>query len=51
MNVLKSNAAKLFASFYAIFSAVVFLSKVAIFFSPFDHRLSHLMRIEEIPGN
>jgi hypothetical protein len=33
---------------YAIFSGVVFLSTVAIFFSPFAHRLMHLLHIEEI---
>ena len=43
-----TKSAKLFASLYAIFSGVVFLSTVAIFFAPFAHRLMHLFRIEEI---
>tara|TARA_R110000868_G_scaffold21640_12_gene89864 strand:+ start:3446 stop:3790 length:345 start_codon:yes stop_codon:yes gene_type:complete len=48
VNEMVTNAAKLFASIYAIFSGVIFLSTVAIFFSPFAHRLMHLLRIEEI---
>ena len=45
---MTTSAAKLFASIYAIFSGVVFLSTVAIFFAPFAHRLMHLLKIEEI---
>ncbi|ADV48737.1 hypothetical protein Celal_1424 [Cellulophaga algicola DSM 14237] len=45
---MKTDAAKLFASSYAIFSGVIFLSTVAIFFAPFAHRLMHLLRIEDI---
>ena len=48
VNVMESDNAKVFASMYAIFSGVVFLSTVAIFFSPFAHRLMHLLHIEEI---
>lgn len=40
---MKNDMSKLFASFYAIFSGVVFLSTVAIFFSPFGHRLMHML--------
>jgi len=48
VNEMVTDSAKLFASVYAIFSGVVFLSTVAIFFAPFAHRLMHLLRIEEI---
>lgn len=48
VNLLDSNAAKMFASFYALFSGVIFLSTVAVFFSPFAHRLMHVLNIEEI---
>ncbi len=48
VNEMKTDSAKIFASIYAIFSGVVFLSTVAIFFAPFAHRLMHLLRIEEI---
>jgi len=45
---MRTDSAKLFASVYALFSGVIFLSTVAIFFAPFAHRLMHLLRIEEI---
>ena len=48
VNELKTDTAKLFASVYAIFSGVIFLSTVAIFFAPFAHRLMHLLKIYEI---
>lgn len=44
---MTTDSAKLFASIYAIFSGVVFLSTVAIFFSPFAHRLMHLLRVDQ----
>ena len=47
VDVMKTDSAKVFASFYAIFSGVVFLSTVAIFFSPFAHRLMHLLRVDQ----
>ncbi len=47
VNEMKHDAAKLFASSYALFSGVIFLSTVAIFFSPFAHRLMPLMHVEE----
>jgi hypothetical protein len=50
VNEMVSDAAKIFASLYALFSGVIFLSTVAIFFAPIAHRLMHLLRIEEIDG-
>jgi hypothetical protein len=44
---LTEPIAKLFASFYALFSGIVFLSTVAIFFAPFAHRLMHIMHVDE----
>jgi hypothetical protein len=46
VNVLESDAAKWFGSFYALFSGVIFLSTVAIFFAPFAHRLMHLLHVD-----
>lgn len=43
-----TDSSKLFASVYAIFSGVVFLSTVAIFFSPFAPRLMQILKIDEI---
>ena len=48
VNELQTDSAKVFASIYAIFSGVIFLSTVAIFFAPFAHRLMHLLKIEEL---
>lgn len=47
VNEMKTDSAKLFASIYALFSGVVFLSTVAIFLAPIAHRLMHLLRIEK----
>tara|TARA_R110002111_G_C5690465_1_gene344764 strand:+ start:128 stop:472 length:345 start_codon:yes stop_codon:yes gene_type:complete len=43
---MSTNAAKLFASAYALFSGVLFLSTVSIYFAPFAHRLMHLLHLE-----
>ena len=42
---LTNDAAKYFASFYSIFSGVVFLSTVAVFLSPIVHRFLHKLNI------
>jgi hypothetical protein len=44
---VQSDAAKWFASFYAIFSGVAFLSTVTIFFSPIVHRFLHRLHVDE----
>ncbi len=41
-----SNSAKLFSSFYALFSGIAFLSTIAIFFAPIAHRILHTFHIE-----
>jgi hypothetical protein len=38
---MKSTAAKLFASAYALFSGVVFMSSIGIVLSPVFHRIIH----------
>jgi hypothetical protein len=44
---MTTTSAKLFASAYALFSGVVFLSAVGIILSPIFHRLLHAFHIEE----
>lgn len=44
---VQSDAAKWFASFYAIFSGVAFLSTVTVFLSPIVHRFLHKLHIDE----
>ena len=44
---LVTHGAKLFASFYALFSGVAFLTTVAVFLSPIAHRLLHILHVDE----
>jgi len=44
---MQSNAAKLFSSFYALYSGVAFLSITAVFFAPVVHRLLHILQVED----
>jgi len=44
---MTSSSSKIFASIYAIYSGVIFLSSVALFFAPIAHRLMHLLKIEQ----
>ncbi|MEO0265169.1 MAG: hypothetical protein ABIM43_00970 [candidate division WOR-3 bacterium] len=41
-NKLESNAAKIFASVYALFSGLVFIALVGIILSPVAHRMLHI---------
>lgn len=43
---MKTNAAKLFAGFYALFSGVAFLSMAAILFAPIAHRFLHALHLD-----
>jgi hypothetical protein len=44
---LHSTAAKLFASFYALFSGLAFIGIASLLLAPFAHRLLHRFHIEE----
>lgn len=43
---MKTREAKLFSSFYALYSGVAFLSITAVFFAPIIHRLLHILHVE-----
>ena len=43
---MHSNGAKLFSSFYALYSGIAFLSITAVFFAPIIHRLLHILQVE-----
>lgn len=45
MNPLTNNTAKVFASFYAIFSGAIFLTTLAVFLSPIVHRFLHKLHL------
>ena len=46
VDVLQSNAAKYFASFYALFSGITFLSTVVVLIAPIVHRVMHRFHLE-----
>ena len=44
---LQSSGAKVFASFYALFSGLAFIGVLAVLLAPFLHRLMHKLHMEE----
>src|SRR5258708_7109399 len=44
---LKTDGAKLFASFYALFSGLVFIGLLGVLLAPFVHRALHKFHIDE----
>ena len=47
VNALETNAAKLFAAFYALFSGIVFVSVSAVLIAPLIHRFLHKFHLED----
>ena len=47
VDIMPTDAAKIFASCYAIYSGVAFLSAVAMIFTPIVHRLLHIFHIDD----
>lgn len=45
-----TDLGKLFASFYALYSGVIFLVVVGVMFAPIAHRLLHLFHLEQDAG-
>jgi hypothetical protein len=43
---LKNNAAKIFASLYALFSGLAFISIMSVLVAPFAHRMLHRFHAE-----
>ena len=46
VNELNTTSGKLFASFYALFSGVVFITSVAVMLAPMVHRFLHKFHFE-----
>jgi hypothetical protein len=44
---MKTEAAKVFSSFYALYSGIAFLSITAVFFAPIIHRVLHILHVEK----
>jgi hypothetical protein len=47
VNPLPTNAAKVFASAYALFSGLIFIAVMGIVLSPIVHRMLHKFHIDE----
>ena len=47
VSVLTENEGKIFASFYALFSGIAFLTTIAVLFAPIIHRFLHSLHISE----
>lgn len=46
VNALRTNGGKLFASFYALYSGIIFLISVGIILAPLYHRFLHRFHLE-----
>lgn len=42
-----SSAAKLFSSFYALFSGIVFIANIGVILAPIMHRIYHRLHLED----
>ena len=47
VNPMPTNAAKLFASLYSLYSGVAFLTVMGVFLAPVIHRFMHKLHIED----
>jgi len=47
VNPLETPVAKLFASFYALFSGLVFIGVASVLLAPFAHRILHRFHLDE----
>ena len=45
--IILTNSAKVFASFYALFSGVAFISTIGLLIAPLAHRFFHKMHLED----
>lgn len=47
VDAMKTDEGKIFASFYALFSGIAFLSTIAVFISPILHRFMCKLHLED----
>ena len=50
INLIENNGGKIFASIYALFSGIAFLTTVAVLIAPVIHRFMHKFHLEEESG-
>ncbi len=48
VDTLKTDAPKIFASFYALFSGLVFIGLLGLLLAPFIHRVMHKLHLESV---
>jgi hypothetical protein len=51
VDVLKTDTAKIFASFYALFSGLMFIGVATLLSAPFVHRILHRFHLDGESGN
>jgi hypothetical protein len=51
VDAIKTPGGKLFASFYSLFSGIVFLGVVGIILAPIAHRMLHKLHLSEKNGH
>jgi hypothetical protein len=47
VNILNNDSAKWFASFYALYSGVAFLTMAGVLLAPMIHRILHILHVED----
>lgn len=47
VDILTSTSGKWFASFYALFSGVIFITNIGLILAPAIHRIMHSLHVEE----
>ena len=47
VNILSNDSAKWFASFYALYSGVAFLTMAGVLLAPMIHRILHIIHVED----
>ena len=47
VNILSNDSAKWFASFYALYSGVAFLTMAGVLLAPMIHRILHTLHVED----
>ena len=50
-SIVLTNEAKVFASAYALFSGVAFISTIGILIAPIAHRFFHKLHVEDTPAD
>jgi hypothetical protein len=50
VNALQTTGGKLFASFYALYSGLIFLAAAGLVFAPVIHRFFHGLHLDDVTG-